>query len=71
MIFIQTAFFRDNPESIAKATIFSNTAMIVVSAANDRKMKNNVPQICPPGIELKIFGSVMNTRPGPESTGML
>ena len=33
------------PKSIANATMFSKTAMIVVSAANDRKIKNKVPQI--------------------------
>ena len=45
--------------------MFSNTAITVDIAAKDMKMKNKVPQILPPGIWLKMFGNVTNTRPGP------
>ncbi len=48
--------------SIAKVMIFSNTAMIVDAAAKNMHRKNNVPQILPPLIALKIFGSVIKIR---------
>ena len=41
--FTHTAFFLDQPLSIAKATIFSNTAIMVVNAAKDINKKNKVP----------------------------
>ena len=64
--FIRTAFLRLQPNiSIAKAIIFSKTAITVDIAANDIKTKNKVPQSLPKDIELKIFGSVAKIRPGP------
>ena len=48
-----------------KETIFSNTPTIVERAAKNRNRKNKDPQIRPPAICVKIFGSVINTSPGP------
>ena len=63
-----TAFLRLQPfKSIHHARIFSNTAMTVESAANNRKIKNSVPQIRPPGIEINTFGSVTKIKFGPLS----
>ena len=39
--------------------------MELVSAANRTRKKNAPPISCPPGIDRKTFGSVMNIRPGP------
>ena len=62
----RTARLRVQPQrSIPNETIFSNTAMIVDSAANDMNTKNNAPNSRPAGIALKILGSVTNTNPGP------
>ena len=47
--------------------IFSNTAMIVEHAAKNMHRKKIVPQILPPPIALKIFGSVIKIRLGPLS----
>ena len=61
-----TAFLRLQPNrSIAKAMMFSKTAMIVVSAANVMNTKNSEPKKRPPAIWLNRLGSVTNTRPGP------
>ena len=63
-----TAFVRLHPvRSIANDMIFSKTAMIVDAAANNMQRKNKAPQIRPPLMELKIFGSVMKIRFGPLS----
>mgnify|MGYP007017232598 CR=1 FL=1 len=51
--------------SIENEIIFSNTATIVVIAANVRNKKNNAPHILPPGIWANIFGIVMKIRLGP------
>ena len=69
--FTRTAFFLDQPLSIAKATIFSNTAMMVVIAAKDMNRKNRKPHNLPCDIALKTFGNVTNTRPGPLSAATL
>ena len=45
--------------------MFSNTAIIVERAANVRNRKKSAPQILPPAMEAKIFGSVINIRLGP------
>ncbi len=47
--------------------MFSTTEMTVDSAAQLMNTKKRVPHIPPPGMELKILGSVMNTSPGPLS----
>ena len=61
-----TAFFLEHPlRSIVMDKMFSNTAMIVVSAAKDIKTKNKDPHNLPIAISLKIFGKVTKTRPGP------
>ena len=41
--------------------------MIVDNAANDIKIKKQVPQILPPAMLLNTFGSVINSRDGPAS----
>ena len=69
--FTRTAFFLDQPLSIAKATIFSNTAIMVVTAAKDMNRKNRKPHNLPPDMALNTFGSVTNTRPGPLSAATL
>ena len=46
----------------------SNTAMIVVSAASDRKRKNTKPQMRPPVMLANTFGKAMKISPGPEVT---
>ena len=46
--------------------IFSKTAITVDSAANDINRKKRLPQSLPSGMWLKIFGSVMKIRLGPE-----
>ena len=62
----KTARARLHPvKSIAKEMIFSNTAMMVEIAAKDIHRKKMLPQTLPPLIALKMFGSVMNTSPGP------
>ncbi len=59
----RTLFCRDHPNrSISKAMMFSNTAMIVDSAAKVRNRKNRALHTNPPGICAKILGSVMKTR---------
>ena len=40
---------------------------MVDSAAQNKNRKNKEPQIRPPAICVKMFGSVMNTSPGPAS----
>ena len=63
------AFCRVQPwRSIVIARMFSQTARTVENAANVMKTKKSVPQIRPPGIGLKTFGSVLKMRPGPEKT---
>lgn len=63
-----TDFFLLHPAiSINIATMFSNTAIIVESAANDIKIKKRVPHTLPPFILLNRLGSVMNKSDGPES----
>ena len=47
--------------------IFSNTAMMVDSAAKDIKMKKQVPHTLPPAMLLNTFGKVINSRDGPAS----
>ena len=65
---ISTAFFLEEPKrAMAKERIFSNTAIIVDKEAKTIKIKNVMPQSCDSGIELNIFGSVINTRLGPLS----
>ena len=65
---ITTDFARFHPNrSIQKETIFSNTPTMVESAAQNKNRKNKEPQIRPPAICVKIFGSVINTSPGPAS----
>ena len=51
--------------SIQQAMIFSKTAMIVENAAKVINRKKNVPQILPPGIWIKTFGSVIKISSGP------
>lgn len=66
IIFPITAFFLLHPvKSIAKEIIFSNTAIIVETAAKTINRKNKVPQILPPLIALNTFGSVTKIRLGP------
>ena len=66
--FITTAFALEQlVRSIANAMIFSKTAMTVDAAAKSMHRKNKVPQILPPLMELKIFGSVIKIRLGPLS----
>ena len=66
IIFTTTAFFTLQPvRSVAKETIFWNTAITVDAAANDINRKNRVPQNLPPGILLNTLGSVINIRLGP------
>ena len=63
-----TAFFLSQPKiSIVIDRMFSNTAITVDSAANVIKIKNAVPQMRPPAMWLKTFGSVINSKDGPES----
>ena len=65
--FTRLDFFRLQPvSSIPQEIIFSNTARMVEKAANDIKMKNRLPQSLPSGMGLKIFGSVIKIRLGPE-----
>ena len=67
MAFTRLDFFRLQPvSSIPQEIIFSNTARMVEKAANDIKMKNRLPHSLPSGMWLKIFGSVMKIRLGPE-----
>ena len=67
MAFTRLDFFRLQPvSSIPQEIIFSNTARMVENAANDIKMKKRLPQSLPSGMWLKIFGSVMKIRLGPE-----
>ena len=62
----RTLFFLVHPNrSISNAMIFSNTAIIVDSAAKVRNRKNSALHKNPPGICAKILGSVINTRLGP------
>lgn len=69
---IRTDFFLLQPKrSIAYDVMFSNTAMIVESAAKDINTKKSVPQILPPGIFANTLGSVMKIRLGPASCGTL
>ena len=64
---IRLDFLRLQPvSSIPQEIIFSNTARMVEKAANDIKMKNRLPHSLPSGMWLKIFGSVMKIRLGPE-----
>ena len=64
--FTNTAFLRLQPhKSIPKATMFSNTAITVDSAAKLMNTKNSAPHTRPPAMPPKILGSVTNTRPGP------
>ena len=68
MRFTVTARRRDQPHSsMENRRMPSNTAMTVESAAKDMNTKNSVPHTCPPHICSNTLGSVMNTRPGPES----
>ena len=50
---------------MTKLMRFSNTAMIVESAAKLMNTKNRAPQSRPPGICENTPGSVTNTREGP------
>ena len=62
----QTAFLIEQPvRSVAKDTIFWNTAVTVDAAAKVIKTKNSVPQKRPPAMWLNTFGSVMKIRLGP------
>ena len=64
--FTATAFFRLQPHrSMAKLMMFSNTAMMVDSAAKVMNRKNSAPHRRPPAIWLKTLGRVTKTRPGP------
>ena len=47
--------------------MFSNTAMIVDSAAKNRNRKKKLPKIRPPFIEVKMCGSVIKISFGPLS----
>ena len=47
--------------------IFSNTAMMVDSAAKNRNRKKKLPKIRPPFIEVKMCGSVIKISFGPLS----
>ena len=51
--------------SIDQLMRFSNTAMMVDSAAKLMNTKNSAPHSCPSGIWLNTLGSVTNTSPGP------
>ena len=51
--------------SIDQLMRFSNTAMMVDSAAKLMNTKNSAPHSCPGGIWLNTLGSVTNTSPGP------
>ena len=53
--------------SVRKATRFSNTAITVEKLANVINRKKSVPQIRPPVIFTKTFGSVTKIRAGPWS----
>ena len=65
-VLVNAIFFRDRPvKSILHAMIVSKTAMTVEKAAKAIKIKKRLPQIRPPAILLKIFGSVINSRFGP------
>ena len=67
-ILIPTALVLFHPNrSIQKETMFSKTPTMVDSAAQNKNRKNKEPQIRPPAICVKMFGSVMNTSPGPAS----
>ena len=67
MAFTRLDFFRLQPvSSIPQEIIFSYPARMVENAANDIKMKKRLPQSLPSGMWLKIFGSVMKIRLGPE-----
>ena len=64
-----TDFLRLHPYlSIGNATMFSNTAITVESAANDMNRKKNDPTTRPATgpIALNTFGSETNARPAPE-----
>ena len=61
-----TAVWRDQPHlSMDQLMRFSNTAMMVDSAAKLMNTKNSAPHSCPIGIWPNTLGSVTNTRPGP------
>ena len=63
-----TLFLRFQPNSSILNTIrFSNTAMIVETAANVRNRKNRLPHKAPPLIFAKILGRVIKIRLGPAS----
>ena len=67
-----TAFFTAHPvKSVAKATIFWNTAITVDMAAKDMNRKNSPPQILPPAMWLNTLGRVMKISDGPASGWML
>ena len=51
--------------SIRIETMVSISEMEEVSAANSTRKKNRPPMNCPPGIDRKTFGRVMNIRPAP------
>ena len=64
-ILIPTALVLFHPNrSIQKETMFSKTPTMVDSAAQNKNRKNKEPQIRPPAICVKMFGSVINTSPG-------
>ena len=61
-------FLRLHPKlSMAEDIRFSKTAITVVKLAKVINRKNNAPQILPPAIFTKTFGSVTKIREGPES----
>ena len=57
--------YKRQVRSVAKDTIFWNTAVTVDAAAKVIKTKNSVPQKRPPAMWLNTFGSVMKIRLGP------
>ena len=64
--FSHTAFFTEQPvRSVAKAMMFWNTAITVVRAAKDMKMKNSAPHTRPKGMLLNTLGRVTKIREGP------
>ncbi|CCY82307.1 unknown [Clostridium sp. CAG:149] len=64
--FTATAFFTEQPvRSVAKDTIFWNTAITVEPAANAMNTKNRLPQNLPPDILLNTLGRVTKIRDGP------
>ena len=62
---MQALIRRTSRFSTNQATAGSTSEMADDQAANTNKMKNKVPNTCPPGMAPKAIGSVWKIKPGP------